>query len=381
MGLPPQMDEEEKNELISPLPGCCIHNGDEGLLTYGKPMQREGWDFFNCLDRFPGITAIRLAHSLTCHCTPPPFHNVVPIWELAPSQPNAWTDGSLSGNRPCYAHGGYGIWHPDRYRTDVGTNELCFAHVVDVGSIHGSQGVALAGTLLEPFSSSTRNEIAAMLVAISASGPVHIGTDSLSAAKVANKLIDNGIMRRPFSLCHDGDLWMAFGEACKNKGRGTVAVSWTKGHTPLRSLLAGKVSIKAAVMNSIADAAADKGSLTASDRGREQLLLYYASKQKAVDKLYAAIHRRIARVAIRAAELRDQAAKAQAGAGDAKCQFIPTPPQPVHPQHNYTRITLVAPPPVQGDEIEQMLQHQLRIFWTSLHLVPVVEGQDDIITY
>ena len=72
MGLPPQLDEEEKAELITPLPGCRIHDGEESLLTFGKTKQREGWDFFNRLVRFPGITAARLAHSLTFHCSPPP---------------------------------------------------------------------------------------------------------------------------------------------------------------------------------------------------------------------------------------------------------------------------------------------------------------------
>ena len=185
-----------------------------------------------------------MAHSLSCHCELLPFVNVVPIWELAPSQPNIWTDGSLSTNRPCYAHGGYGIWHPDRHLIDVAINELSFAHVVDVGSIHGSTGVALAGAMLEPFSSSTRNEIAAMIVAVSANGAVHIGTDSLSAVMFANQLLDDATLRRPFSLCSDGDLWQAFAAACRDKGPGTVAVSWTKGQTPLRSLLAGEVTFK-----------------------------------------------------------------------------------------------------------------------------------------
>ena len=147
-----------------------------------------------------------------------------------------------------------------------------------------------------------------MIVAITASKAVHIGSDSLCAVMFANQLLDNSCMRRPLSLYSDGDLWLAFSEACKNKGRGSVAVSWTKGHTPLRSLLTGEVSTKAAVMNSIADAAADRGSATASDNGKEQLLHYFACKQRAVGELYAAIHHRIARVAMRTAELRDSAA-------------------------------------------------------------------------
>ena len=207
----------ESAQLFTPLPGGYIPDGDNGLLSFPNAMERDGWDFFFQLERFPGITAARLAHSLSSHCNPPPFVNVVPIWELAPAQPNAWTDGSLSSNRPCYAQGGYGVWHPDRYYAEVATNELLYGHIVDVGSIHGARGVALAGTLLEPFSSSTRNEIAAMIGAVTAYGPVHIGTDSLSAAMFANQLIEDVHPRRPLSLCSDGDLWQAFQEACRQR--------------------------------------------------------------------------------------------------------------------------------------------------------------------
>ena len=212
MGLPPHLAAEETAQPVTLLPGCHISEGVDGLLTFPKAMEREGWDFFFQLERFPGITATRLAHSLSSHCDSPPYVNVVPVWELAPAQPNAWTDGSLTANRPCYAQGGFGIWHPERYRTDIAINELQFGHIVDVGGIHGASGVALAGTLLEPFSSSTRNEVAAMVVAISVFGPVHIATDSLSAVMFANQLINDISPRRPLSLCRD-------------KGPGTVAVS------------------------------------------------------------------------------------------------------------------------------------------------------------
>jgi hypothetical protein len=40
----------------------------------------------------------------------------------------------------------------------------------------------------------------------------------------------------------------------------------------------------------------------------------------------------------------------------------------------------MALPPVQVDEIARLLQHQLRIFWMSIFLVPVAESGDDTIT-
>ena len=70
----------------------------------------------------------------------------------------------------------------------------------------------------------------------------------------------------------------AFQQACKDKGRGSVRVSWTKGHTFFCALPNGTVSLKAAIHNSIADKAADYGSYTTLAHARADLLLYFEGK-------------------------------------------------------------------------------------------------------
>ena len=200
-----------------------------------------------------------------------------------------------------------------------------------------------AGIVLEPFSSSTRCEIVGLLVGVSAPHSVHIATDSANAAAIASSLIDCSKLRRPLQLLSDGDLWEAFRQACEDKGPGTVKVSWTKGHASLASMLDGTCSLAAAVHNSIADKAAEQGAHTATDRAKADLARYYDYKQKAKDRLFAAIHRRIARVCAKAAELRHER---EAAARDAKStnSTIPTPIPPSYPSLHVCRITLLSPP-------------------------------------
>ena len=52
--------------------------------------------------------------------------------------------------------------------------ECPFVDFVDIRKIYGSIGVAIAGSMLEPFSSSTRTEIATLIVGVCAAGAVHM---------------------------------------------------------------------------------------------------------------------------------------------------------------------------------------------------------------
>ena len=197
--------------------------------------------------------------------------------------------------------------------------------------------------------------------------------------RFARCIIKGQALHKPLSLQTDGDLWTAFSDAVRAKDLQAVKVSWTKGHTTLRALREGLVSTRAAVANSIADRAANLGSKDAIITAKRQILDYFAMNQEAYMKLFAAIHRRIARVAIRTAELREAAAKAKES-GTSVLSFVPTPQPSTHPSTNYITIRLVAPPPIQGDEHQRIVQYQLRIFWTRLYVTPTAAPQEPAIT-
>ena len=120
------------------------------MLRYDSKIDKLGFYLFQQLHRFTGITAVRLVHGFTCHTAEPLFVNIIPTSESAPKAPNTWTDGSLSSSRAMFASDGFGIWHPHRRDCEIAVNELAFGRRVDVGQIHGIDGVALAETVLGP---------------------------------------------------------------------------------------------------------------------------------------------------------------------------------------------------------------------------------------
>ena len=379
LGLPTHLPADEGDLLIEPVSGYRYDEGNDGILSFGTALQPHIYSYLCLLPHFDGITATRLIHRYNCHTAGPPFVNVLPCSCIAPAEPNAFTDGSLSASCAPFGFGGYGIWFPHRRECEVGINELEFAHFVNVGPIHGATGVATAGMMLEPFTSSTRCEAAALINCVTSAGSVHIATDSANAADFANQLLSGEQLRKPIQLCSDGDLWAAFLQACIDKGPGSVRVSWTKGHTSLSSMLRGEHCPRAAVHNSIADKAADGGLFFEEDHAKAGLMHYYAAKQKARYKLFAAIHRRIARVCTKAAELRKEKEEAIRSTKGNPAS-VPTPAPPSHPSRNYLTISLIAPPPIQGDYHTKLLHYHLRVFWSTIFLVPAGDSSSASIT-
>ena len=83
-------------------------------------------------------------------------------------------------------------------------------------------------------SSSTRTELAAGIKAISAYGSVHIGSDSRAFVDKASQYLkdirNNRMIKRPWELVSDGDLWERFYKAVSTKGVNSVKITWVKGH-------------------------------------------------------------------------------------------------------------------------------------------------------
>ena len=81
---------------------------------------------------------------------------------------------------------------------------------------------------------STRTEPAAAIIAISAHGPIHLGTDSKAFATRANWLLELVALKskpkRKLNLMTDGDLWEHFNNVIMAKGARSIKISWVKGH-------------------------------------------------------------------------------------------------------------------------------------------------------
>ena len=101
-------------------------------------------------------------------------------------------------------------------------------------------------------------EIGGLIVACTSPLPLHYATDSEALVKRFNALRDNVPTRRPLAQLPDGDLWTIVQHALDIRGRHATRVSWTKGHTSVDATRSGRVSIKAAMGNALADKAAGK---------------------------------------------------------------------------------------------------------------------------
>ena len=111
--------------------------------------------------------------------------------------------------------------------------------------------------------SSTRTELAAAIIAISAYGPVHLASDSKAFVDLANQILDDlkhsRPLKRSWKLTNDGDLWHHFHEAAREKVHTSLQIVWTKGHATDDQVEQGVTTTEQQRGNTRADETADLG--------------------------------------------------------------------------------------------------------------------------
>ena len=168
---------------------------------------------FNALKTLPIITAMPMPS--VCHTS-------------APEEPNAYSDGSwLQPQYKYLGYGGAGVWWPGRdihlEPPSEAEHELAFYNQKPGGvELHTSIG-GLAG-------GSTRTELAAAIVAMSANGPVHVASDSKAfvtkAHKLQKQMLKGRTIKKQWKLVSDGALWEHFYKALKPKSPNSFRATW-----------------------------------------------------------------------------------------------------------------------------------------------------------
>ncbi len=109
--------------------------------------------------------------------------------------------------------------------------------------------------------SSNRTELAAAIIALSANGPIHIGTDSqafLDRARWILMQLRKGKQHRTnWQTTSDGDLWQHFELAARAKGWKSIRITKVKGHATQQQVADGAIRDCDKVGNDQADSAAD----------------------------------------------------------------------------------------------------------------------------
>ena len=186
-----------------------------------------------------------------------------PCTRAPPAMVNAYSDGSwINPLRQFLGLGGAGVVWPGR---DLQVLPLSQAERELAHHEQDADGVTLYTAIGGYGGSSTRTELAAGILAISCSGPVHLGTDSAAFKEKADSILAslhcNSKIDLNWKLQTDGDLWEHFYKAVVAKGPAAVCISKVKGHATSEQVVAGVVTEQDNRGNDLADAAADKGVL------------------------------------------------------------------------------------------------------------------------
>ena len=238
---------------------------------------------FNALRTLPSITVMPMP--IVCHTT-------------APEEPNVYSDGSwLQPQYKYLGYGGAGVWWPGRNLNQEpaseAENELAHYNQKPDGlEMYTSIG-GLAG-------GSTRTELAAAIVAMSANGPVHVASDSKAfvtkARKLQKHMLKGRIIHKQWKLISDGDLWEHFYKALKAKSPTSFKATWVKGHATEEHISKGITTQVHKAGNFEADRAADIGAslhgelfAKATKRFGERIHNYTALVTKVVKHIIEAV--------------------------------------------------------------------------------------------
>ena len=110
-----------------------------------------------------------------------------------------------------------------------------------------------------PLQSVQRAELWGVILALQASGGVHLGVGNLNVVRHVGRLLDGCFGARPFEILKDGDLLFLIHRLLCLRGFDTVRISKVKGHASEDMVVDGRVRDLDLLGNKAADQAADFG--------------------------------------------------------------------------------------------------------------------------
>ena len=187
----------------------------------------------------------------------------------APEQINVYTDGSwLFPLKQFLGLGGTGVWWPRRSLDRENCDRRYYLPLSEAERAlaqheQREDGLRIYSRIGGYAGSSTRTELAAGIIGLSAHGPVHIGSDSRAFVDTANKYINlinrKARIKKPWKLISDGDLWQHFYEAVQAKGTNAIRITWVKGHATEEHIKKRITNEQDKIGNDVADKCADIG--------------------------------------------------------------------------------------------------------------------------
>ena len=123
-------------------------------------------------------------------------------------------------------------------------------------------------------------ELAGLSTGLMSPYVVHIGLDNLGVVQKGNDIHADAISRsRPWCLQVDGDMWQLVDSLLQQRGANSAHIRWVKEHVSLLQLGQG-YSVRDAVFNSYADAAAERAHRHLNQRLQHEILGFFGKKQQ-----------------------------------------------------------------------------------------------------
>lgn len=290
---------------------------DEGRLKNGgtSGILREYHDTISCHGNTTGQVAMNArqffqnlmatAHDMTGQPVPKEQTH-----GKAPEEPNVYADGSHKQPKSRY-YGllGYGVFWPNRTGAIQPTTEDECA--ISDGIHTNDKGMMLYGQIKGLRGSSTRAEIAAVILAMCGAGPIHVASDNKNVVNAVGKmrtfLQDNAQRKakgwktkinplgKPFRSINDGDLLHELFRRVEAKGYEAVQATWVRGHATSAHIAEGRTTLEHKLGNDAADTAADDG-VGAHGVAIIEVSRLLADRQHAYAKFTSRIQRMIVRV-------------------------------------------------------------------------------------
>ena len=143
-------------------------------------------------------SAAQHLNSIKAHGARANLPTPAPCSQAPPTEPNTYTDGSLSNPRKQeWALGGYGIWYPaSPHQPKVSQLQAQYTT-----SNTDEEGIRMWNTANGKWNSSTRTELAALMVAMLAEGPIHAALDNQTGVEKTAAMIREA--RTRISKIHD----------------------------------------------------------------------------------------------------------------------------------------------------------------------------------
>ena len=173
-------------------------------------------------------------------------------------EPDVWTDGSRTEDKlSSVSSSGAGFSTGLSSRFWAGCS---WGHVDS--DVQGDLAVASCRgycSVPGPLQSVQRAELWGVILALQASGGVHLGVDNLNVVRHVGRMLDNNLGSLPFQVLPDGDLLCLIHRMLVLRGLDTVRVTKVKGHASEDMVADGRVRNLDRLGNRAADEAADFG--------------------------------------------------------------------------------------------------------------------------